>query len=156
MRMQAKEAHGPGLRSVQLDMEFESSAGTADALRGPPRRRHARGTSSHFARQDAVEETWRVVQPLIDSPPPVEVYEPELGPASAEELTRDHEAGGTRGCRERRRRDPDLDDVCVATIRTLCIDAIQAANLDIRGRRSGSRRSRTRSGSGSSASTRPT
>jgi glucose-6-phosphate 1-dehydrogenase len=35
-----------------------------------------RGDPSHFARQDAVEETWRVVQPLIDSPPPVEIYEP--------------------------------------------------------------------------------
>ena len=50
---------------------------------------------SHFARQDAVEETWRVVQPLIDSPPPVEVYEPGTwGPASADELTRDY--GGWR------------------------------------------------------------
>jgi glucose-6-phosphate 1-dehydrogenase len=54
-----------------------------------------RGDSSHFARQDAVEETWRVVQPLIDSPPPVEVYEPDTwGPTSASDLT--HDYGGWR------------------------------------------------------------
>jgi glucose-6-phosphate 1-dehydrogenase len=54
-----------------------------------------RGNSSSFARQDAVEETWRVIQPLIDSPPLVEVYEPGAwGPPSADELTRDY--GGWR------------------------------------------------------------
>jgi len=53
------------------------------------------GNPSSFARQDAVEETWRVVQPLLDSPPPVEVYEPGTwGPESADELTRGH--GGWR------------------------------------------------------------
>jgi glucose-6-phosphate 1-dehydrogenase len=95
LRMQAKEADGPGLRSVQLDMEFASFGGE-----GPPAYEvlldaALRGDAGYFARQDAVEETWRVVQPLIDSPPPVEVYEPSTwGPDSASELTRDH--GGWR------------------------------------------------------------
>ena len=31
-----------------------------------------RGDRSHFARQDSVEETWRIVQPLLDTPPPVD------------------------------------------------------------------------------------
>ena len=45
------------------------------------------GDSSHFARQDALEETWRVVQPLLDAPPPVEVYEQgSWGPKSADTL----------------------------------------------------------------------
>ena len=72
----------------------------ASAARGRRRTRcsstpRCAGDSSHFARQDAVEETWRVVQPLIDSPPPVEIYEPGTwGPASADELTRDY--GGWR------------------------------------------------------------
>ena len=53
------------------------------------------GDRSYFAREDAVEETWRVVQPLIGAPPPVEVYEQgSWGPASADELTRDY--GGWR------------------------------------------------------------
>ena len=95
MRMQAKEADGPGLRSVQLDMEFAAFGGEGptpyEVLLGAA----MRGDSSLFARQDAVEETWRVVQPLIDSPSLVETYEPGTwGPASADELTRDH--GGWR------------------------------------------------------------
>ncbi len=95
MRMQAKDANGPGLRPVQLDMEFESFGGEGPTPYEVLLEAAMRGDSSHFARQDAVEETWRVVQPLIESPPPVEVYEPGTwGPASADELVRDH--GGWR------------------------------------------------------------
>ena len=95
LRMQAKDAHEQALRSVQLDMEFESFGGDGPTPYEVLLDAAMRGDSSLFARQDAVEETWRVVQPLIDSPPPVEVYEPGTwGPASAEELTRDH--GGWR------------------------------------------------------------
>ena len=32
------------------------------------------GDSTRFTRQDCVEETWRVMQPLLDSPPPVHPY----------------------------------------------------------------------------------
>ena len=28
-----------------------------------------RGDSTQFAREDGVEETWRIVQPLLDAPP---------------------------------------------------------------------------------------
>ena len=95
MRMQAKEADGPGLRSVQLDMEFASMGGEGPTPYEVLLDAAMRGESTYFARQDAVEETWRVVQPLIDAPPPVEVYEPGTwGPASADELTRDY--GGWR------------------------------------------------------------
>ena len=95
MRMQAKDADGPGLRPVQLDMEFASMGGKGPTPYEVLLEAAMRGQSSHFARQDAVEETWRVVQPLIDSPPPVEPYEPGTwGPASADELTTDY--GGWR------------------------------------------------------------
>ena len=95
MRMQAKEPDGPGLRSVQLDMEFAAFGGEGPTPYEVLLDAAMRGDSSHFARQDAVEETWRVVQPLIDAPPPVEVYEPGTwGPTSADELTREH--GGWR------------------------------------------------------------
>ena len=40
-----------------------------------------RGDSQRFTRQDSVEETWRVMQPLLDSPPPVHPYAPgHVGP----------------------------------------------------------------------------
>jgi glucose-6-phosphate 1-dehydrogenase len=95
MRMQAKDADGPGLRSVQLDRGFPAFGGEGPTPYEVLLDAAMRGDSRHFARQDAVEETWRVVQPLIDAPPPVEVYEPGTwGPASADELTRDH--GGWR------------------------------------------------------------
>jgi len=93
--MQAKDAERDALRSVQLDMEFAEFGGEGPTPYEVLLAAAMRGDSSHFARQDAVEETWRVVQPLIDSPPPVEVYEPGTwGPASAAELTRDY--GGWR------------------------------------------------------------
>ena len=95
LRMQAKDAERDALRSVQLDMEFAEFGGEGPTPYEVLLEAAMRGDSSHFARQDAVEETWRVVQPLIDSRPPVEVYEPGTwGPASAAELTRDY--GGWR------------------------------------------------------------
>jgi glucose-6-phosphate 1-dehydrogenase len=94
-RMQAKAADSDGLRSVQFDMEFAEFGGEGPTPYEVLLAAAMRGDASHFARQDAVEETWRVVQPLIDSPPPVEVYEPGTwGPDSANELTRDF--GGWR------------------------------------------------------------
>jgi len=37
-----------------------------------------------FARGDLVEDAWRVVQPLLDDPPPVEPYfQGSMGPAGA-------------------------------------------------------------------------
>jgi len=87
LRMQAKAADGPDLRSVQLDMEFEEFGGEGPIAYEVLLKAALDGDSSHFARQDALEETWRIVQPLIDAPPPVEVYEKGTwGPASAGEL----------------------------------------------------------------------
>ena len=45
------------------------------------------GDSAHFTRQDNVEESWRIVQPLLDSPPPRHPYaKGSWGPAAADEL----------------------------------------------------------------------
>jgi glucose-6-phosphate 1-dehydrogenase len=94
--MQAKAADEDALRSVQLDMEFAEFGGEGPTPYEVLLAAAMRGDASHFARQDAVEETWRVVEPLIDAPPPVEVYEPGTwGPASANELT-----GGFGGWRD--------------------------------------------------------
>jgi glucose-6-phosphate 1-dehydrogenase len=43
--------------------------------------------SVRFTRQDCVEETWRIMQPLIDSPPPVHPYaKGSWGPKEANEV----------------------------------------------------------------------
>jgi glucose-6-phosphate 1-dehydrogenase len=54
------------------------------------------GDSTRFTRQDGVEETWRVMQPLLDAPPPVHAYQPGTwGPSEAEGLTAEY--GGWHG-----------------------------------------------------------
>ena len=46
-----------------------------------------RGDSTRFTRQDGVEETWRVFQPLLDAPPPVRPYaQGSWGPSEANRL----------------------------------------------------------------------
>jgi glucose-6-phosphate 1-dehydrogenase len=80
---------------VSLDLDFAEELGEppqpyerllADALRGD---------STLFPRFEVIEETWRIVQPLLDSPPPLETYEPGTwGPESANALAEGH--GGWR------------------------------------------------------------
>lgn len=48
-----------------------------------------RGESQLFTRETGVEETWRIVQPLLDAPGPVIPYVPgSWGPSEASDLTR--------------------------------------------------------------------
>ena len=54
------------------------------------------GDASHFTRQDNVEQCWRVLQPLLDSPPKVIPYaQGSWGPAEGDALTDGF--GGWRG-----------------------------------------------------------
>jgi glucose-6-phosphate 1-dehydrogenase len=54
------------------------------------------GNSTRFTRQDGVEEQWRIMQPLLDAPTPVQPYAPGTwGPEAAESLVVDH--GGWQG-----------------------------------------------------------
>jgi glucose-6-phosphate 1-dehydrogenase len=47
------------------------------------------GRHGLFTREDAIEETWRIVQPLLDDPPKVEPYKPgSWGPEGAKHLCR--------------------------------------------------------------------
>jgi glucose-6-phosphate 1-dehydrogenase len=95
LRLQAKHAEKYALRPVQLEMEFASMGGEGPTPYEVLLLAAMHGESGHFARQDALEETWRVVQPLLDTPPLVEIYEPGTwGPASADRLV--DEYGGWR------------------------------------------------------------
>jgi glucose-6-phosphate 1-dehydrogenase len=45
------------------------------------------GQATRFTRQDGVEETWRIMQPLLDAPSPVHPYAPgSWGPSAADGL----------------------------------------------------------------------
>ena len=63
------------------------------------------GDSTRFTRQDGVEETWRIMQPLLDAPPPVHPYAPGLvGPRGRPTSSSPVTAAGTgRGSRHERR-----------------------------------------------------
>ena len=72
---------------VHLDMLFSQELGEALDPYERLLRDAMAGNSALFSREDAVEETWRVVQPLIDNPPPVEQYpKGSWGPEEAAKL----------------------------------------------------------------------
>jgi glucose-6-phosphate 1-dehydrogenase len=89
IRLFAKKAGEENFEPADLAVLFEKVPGEepepyerllADAIGG---------RSELFTRQDAIEETWRIVQPLIERPGPVHPYEPGTwGPREANSLTR--------------------------------------------------------------------
>src|SRR5690606_13480685 len=66
-----------------------------------------RGDQSLFAREDGVMEAWRIVEPLLDAGPPVEVYDRgSWGPKSADRLLDPGTEWITRQPQRRSRRPP--------------------------------------------------
>ena len=88
-RLWAKKAGEEAFEPADLEVLFEKVPGEdpepyerllGDALAG---------RTQLFTREDTVEETWRIVQPLLDEPGPVHPYEPGTwGPPEAAKLTR--------------------------------------------------------------------
>jgi glucose-6-phosphate 1-dehydrogenase len=85
--VQAKTPGAQATRTVDLSLVFSEELGEApepyerllsDALHGD---------LSLFTREDGIEETWRIVEPLLDAPPPLETYrQGSWGPRSADRL----------------------------------------------------------------------
>jgi len=78
-------------RTVHLDSSFARDLG--EPMEPYERLLHAAIVGDHqlFARQDSVEETWRIVQPLLDDPPEVRSYRRlSWGPRAADFLVRGH------------------------------------------------------------------
>jgi glucose-6-phosphate 1-dehydrogenase len=89
LELVAHRADGPG--PIELDMEFSAEGGEGATPYEVLLRAALVGESIRFTRQDAVEETWRVFQPLLDSPPPVHPYAPgSWGPEAADALLQGH------------------------------------------------------------------
>jgi glucose-6-phosphate 1-dehydrogenase len=84
------DAHRAGSRrpeSITLDMEFAEEGGEGPTPYEVLLHAAMVGESTRFTRQDGVEETWRIMQPLLDAPPDVQAYKPgSWGPAAAESL----------------------------------------------------------------------
>jgi glucose-6-phosphate 1-dehydrogenase len=87
MVLDAQRADSPGQTSVDLEMEFAKEGVEADTPYEVLLQAAMKGDSTHFTRQDGIEETWRIIQPLLDAPPKAIRYAPgSWGPAEAEEL----------------------------------------------------------------------
>jgi glucose-6-phosphate 1-dehydrogenase len=89
----ARRAETMRPESITLDMEFAAEGGEGPTPYEVLLRAAMLGQASRFTRQDGVEETWRIMQPLLDAPPDVQSYQPgSWGPSAAQALTA--ECGG--------------------------------------------------------------
>ena len=84
-------AHGEkDWRTVHLETLFATDFG--EAVTPYELLLHAAlvGDQQYFAREDAIEETWRIVQPLLTDPPPIHSYaQGSWGPSEADSLIKD-------------------------------------------------------------------
>jgi glucose-6-phosphate 1-dehydrogenase len=96
MVLDAQRADRRGASGIELDMEFAKEGGEGATPYEVLLEAALTGDSSHFTRQDSVEATWRVVQPLLDAPPKsIKYAQGSWGPAEADRLVAGH--GGWRG-----------------------------------------------------------
>ena len=76
-----------GPQEITLDMEFAQEGGEGPTPYEVLLRAAMEGNSAPFTRQDSVEETWRIMMPLLEHPPPVHRYKPGTwGPEEANRL----------------------------------------------------------------------
>jgi glucose-6-phosphate 1-dehydrogenase len=85
--LDAHRADLEGPERIDFDVEFAEQGGEAPTPYEVLLLDAIRGNSSRFTRQDGVEETWRIFEPLLKEPPPVHAYPPGTwGPVEAEGL----------------------------------------------------------------------
>ncbi|MFL5919824.1 MAG: glucose-6-phosphate dehydrogenase [Gaiellaceae bacterium] len=87
----AHRADTAGASAISLDMEFGTEGGEGPTPYEVLLYAAMLGDSTRFTRQDGVEEAWRIMQPLLDDPPPVHAYAPgSWGPTEADALVAGH------------------------------------------------------------------
>jgi glucose-6-phosphate 1-dehydrogenase len=85
--LDAHRADRKGPSQIQLDMEFAKEGGEDATPYEVLLHAALIGDSTHFTRQDSIEAAWRIVQPLLDSPPPAYRYARKTwGPSQADKL----------------------------------------------------------------------
>jgi len=89
--MLSKGPEGRATREVHMDLPFAAELGKPPEPYERLLHDALAGDRSLFTREDAVEETWRVLQPLVDHPPaPVRYPRGSWGPPGADDLLRGH------------------------------------------------------------------
>ena len=87
MILDAHRADSKGPRAIHMDMHFAQEGGEDATPYEVLLHAAICGDSTAFTRQDVVEESWRVMQPLLDAPPAVVPYAPGTwGPSEADRL----------------------------------------------------------------------
>src|SRR3954452_6078946 len=80
-----------GAGRIDLDAEFADQGGEGPTPYEVLLEAAMRGDGMRFTRQDGVEQQWRIMQPLLDNPPPVHPYAPgSWGPEAGDELVSGH------------------------------------------------------------------
>ena len=86
--LDARRADSPTPEEIDLDMEFAVEGGEGATPYEVLLLAAIHGDSTQFTRQDCIEETWRILQPLIDQPPRVRAYpQGSWGPIAADRIT---------------------------------------------------------------------
>jgi glucose-6-phosphate 1-dehydrogenase len=87
----SKGPRGRTSRDVHLDLPFAAELGQAPEPYERLLHDALVGDHSLFTREDAVEETWRVLQPLVEHPPaPLPYPQGSWGPPAADDLLGGH------------------------------------------------------------------
>jgi glucose-6-phosphate 1-dehydrogenase len=87
LEVDAKRGDRPQAEQIYLEMEFAEEGGEGATPYEVLLHAAMVGESTRFTRQDGVEEAWRILQPLLDSPPPVHPYaKGSWGPEEANQL----------------------------------------------------------------------
>ena len=99
VRFELDAQRAPSARTatpINLDMEFADEGGEGATPYEVLLHAAMVGQTVRFTRQDGVEEAWRIMQPLLDAPPPVHTYEPgSWGPEAASTRWSPATAAGT-------------------------------------------------------------
>jgi glucose-6-phosphate 1-dehydrogenase len=96
MILDAHRADEGGPQAITLDMEFAQEGGEAPTPYEVLLLDAMHGDSVRFTRQDSVEQTWRIFEPLLKEPPPVHPYaQGTWGPPEADKLVTHY--GGWHG-----------------------------------------------------------
>jgi glucose-6-phosphate 1-dehydrogenase len=87
----ARRPERPEPEAINLDMDFGTEGIDVPAPYEVLLHAAMEGDSTRFKRQDGVEQAWRVMQPLVDAPPPIHPYaKGSWGPQEADRLLVGH------------------------------------------------------------------
>jgi len=91
LMLEAQRGEPAEQEQISLDKEFGREGDDIPAPYEVLLHAAMRGDSTRFKRQDGVEEAWRIMQPLVASPPPVHPYvKGSWGPEAADRLLAGH------------------------------------------------------------------